>query len=204
MKKKIFILTITIAAVVISVIAYIRIIAPVVNDSNVYTLEIGEETGYKGVITIYDSIGEAAFKWYSSDEYIVSGALEPNAETFAVVTLSADGCKFRVFDLANPVLENGEYVCYENGSHATSETMYYEIGYLSRNRIFAVAAERVTIFDSSAKVFSEYEITDGYWTGYSAENGRLTLTQAKYSVGAGTGTVKFDGSQWFESSAADE
>jgi hypothetical protein len=204
MKKKIIVLTSIVLAAVIGVTVYVRFISFGDAGAGSYSLEVTEESGYKGVVTVYDGTGEAAFKWYSPDEYIVAGSLESNAETFAVVTLSEAGCRFRVFDLMNPVLENDEYVCYENGSYTGTETMYYEIGYLSRNRIFAIAADRATIFDASAKIFSEYKITDGYWTGYTAENGKLTLTQAKYSVGESTGTVKFDGSQWLESSTADE
>lgn len=204
MKKKIIILTSIILAVIIGVVVYVRFSSFDKTDIGGYTLEVSEESGYKGVVTIYEGSGEAAFKWYSPDEYIVTGTLESNVESFAVVTLSGAGCKFRVFDLMNPVLEDDEYVCYENGFFTSTETMYYEIGYLSRNRIFAIAADRATIFDASAKIFSEYSITDGYWTGYTVENGKLTLTQAKYSVGESTGTVRFDGSQWIESSIADE
>ncbi|MDR2606310.1 MAG: DUF5711 family protein [Oscillospiraceae bacterium] len=151
-------------------------------------IEITRERGYKGVLTVYDESGEAAYKWYSSEEYIISAALSPRKETMAVLTLSGNGCRLIVFDLVHEGTENGSYV--------STDALFYEVGYLTNSRIYALSDKKAVIADSGAEIISEYDYGEKELIARELANGNLTLTLDELSVGGSTVKVTYNGVEW--------
>jgi hypothetical protein len=151
-------------------------------------VEITRERGYKGVLTVYDESGEAEYKWYSSEEYIISADVSPRKETMAVITLSVGGCRLIVFDLLREGTENGSYV--------STDALFYEVGYLTNNRIYALSSKKAIIWGSGAEVVSEYSYGDGQLRAREVKEGALKLTLDELSVGGGTVQITYNGSEW--------
>lgn len=72
-------------------------------NSNGYSILISEETGYNGVVTVFDLKGEEVFKWYSGEGYVVDADLSDDNRYLAVAQLMTDRDKlysrFLVFDI---------------------------------------------------------------------------------------------------------
>jgi hypothetical protein len=76
------------------------------------------------------------------------------------------------------------------------DTFYYEVGYLTNNRIYAISSGSAAIFDSGAGKLSEYDYGDRRLRACEVNNGILTLTLDELSVGGGSVKAIFDGSDW--------
>ena len=87
------------------------------------------ESGYKGLVTIYNDKGEEEYKWYSGEGYLVSAALRPGNASFTAMTITGEGTRLVGFDLDSDT-EKTSYV-FEGG-------IALDITYLSDGRILAV------------------------------------------------------------------
>jgi hypothetical protein len=158
------------------------------DDGGEYRVEITQWRGYKGVVSVYDESGEAAFRWFSADEHIIKAAISPRTESMSVLTLSGAGCKRRVFNLYGDGGERGHYI--------STDCLFFDVGYLSENRIYTIGGDRSVIFDSAGEEISAYTYPDEYLTEYGVSRSVLTLTLNEYQAGGTARAVSYDGSDW--------
>jgi hypothetical protein len=154
------------------------------------TVEIVEERGYKGVVIVSDELGEIA-RWSSADEYVIAAAASNNAETVSVITLSGAGSKLRVFDMK---VGSGE----ELGRFVSRDELFYELGYLSESKLFAVSKSNVRIFNINAEEISAFEFEGKTLVDVAAEEGRLTVTLESVEAGGSVQSAAFNGREWSE------
>jgi hypothetical protein len=156
------------------------------------TVEIAEKLGYKGIVYVYDEYDKIA-EWPSASEYIVAAAVSPSGKTLTVATLSDSGCRIRVFGLGTGV---------ERGSYLSSDSLYFELGYLSENVIFAIGSDRVTVFNSGPTLVTEYHFTSHHLIGYTVKDDGITLQLSGYRAGDKQVTVEYSGgADWIEQTA---
>lgn len=87
-----------------------EIIACTINEKNMLTVTVNK-SGYKASVEVYDSAGEKAFAFHSSDRFLMSAATDRSGKQMAAVTMSQTEGEFRsslvIYELTatEPVLD---------------------------------------------------------------------------------------------------
>lgn len=65
-----------------------------------------EESGYKGLVSVYDGTGSLVYRWYSADSAVISASVSPEGERLAILTEAG----VRLFSLDSED-ERGSFEC---------------------------------------------------------------------------------------------
>ncbi len=160
------------------------IISASMNDRG-YTAISTEETGYKGLVTVYDPKGEPIYKWYSGYAYLTDAAVSPAGTGMAALTLSAEGSRIVCYSFSSEE---------EQGSALLDGQLCFDLDYLSENRLCAVAEDRAVFLDGRGKTLWEYFFDDLYLKDYSLDgSGFAVFVLGRYRTG-GSGRIVSVGS----------
>lgn len=134
-----------------------------------------QDSGYKGLVRVFDKKGDEVFKWFSAKGYILSAQVSPDNKSLAVLTLNEDGSRIVFFDLDGTD---------EKASSILSGSLVLEIRFINDNTVLAVAKNAIISMstDGSSAVLKDY--SDKYLTNYSIDSdGFFTVVLSDYLVG---------------------
>ena len=155
------------------------IISAFINDRG-YTALCTEETGYKGLVTVYDEGGEPVYKWYSGAAYLTTAAVSPSGTGLAALTLGAEGSRVVSYPFTSEE---------ELGSSVLEGSLCFDLGYISENRLCAVAEDRAVFLNGRCEVQGEYSFDGLYLKDYSLEgSGFAVFVLGQYRTG-GSGRI---------------
>ena len=161
------------------------IIAAAMNDRG-YTAVSTEETGYKGLVTIYDPKGEPIYKWYSGSAYLTDASVTPSGTGLAALTLSAAGSRVVCYSFTSEE---------EQGSAMLEGSLCFDLDYLSENRICAVANDRAVFLNGKGVGQGEYSFDGLYLKDYSLDgSGFAVFVLGRYRTGGSGRIVSVNGS----------
>jgi len=155
------------------------IISVTVNESG-WLAVVTEETGYKGLVTVYNAKCQPVYRWHSGTNYVLRAFVSPDCKTMAALTLEETGSAVHVFSLSSET----EYACY-----AMPEVLAYDCAFLSNDRLCAVHDGGLLFFSTAGADGGSYSFGGQFLTGYSLDgNGFAAVLLSQYRTG-GAGTV---------------
>lgn len=124
--------------------------------------EIGDEPGYLGSVTVFNKDGDAVYKWYSANGYIISADVSDNGKHLAVACEESGRGKIHIFRL-DSTEEKGLF---------ESDEIIVEVQYLG-NKLCALT-EHGAYFVSDMGNTKKHVKFDGYLGEYSFSDGAIT------------------------------
>ena len=148
------------------------VIAASVNDSG-YVAVTTEQSGYKGLVTVYDGSGDAVYKWFSGSAYLLDAAVNKSNTAMTALSVSDKGSRV-VSYLFGSEEEQGAY---------SEDTIFFDMDYISENRICLVADNKAVFVNGKCEYNSEYSFDGWYLKDYSLEgNGFAVFVLSKYKT----------------------
>lgn len=145
---------------------------------------VTQESGYKGLITVYSSECQELFRWYSGVGYPLKVQLSPNGKRLAVLCAEEDGSTLHFFSLTES--EEQGYVSFEN-------ELLVDMRYMSASRICLISTSCAYFTDEEGAVQGVYDFDDRYLCGYTLEgDGFAALYLSPYSTGNDGSIVTLD------------
>ena len=153
------------------------IISAAIND-NGYVAVSTEESGYKGLVTVYNIAGEDIYKWYSGEGYLMDAAVNHSDTGMAALTVSGSGSRLVAYTFGSADVQ---------GAYNEPETIYFDMDYIAENRICAVSENKAVFVNGKCEYNSEYSFDGWYLRNYSLDgNGYAVFVLNKYRSGGET------------------
>ena len=95
-----------------------------------------QESGYKGLVTVYNAKGGEEYYWHSAGGYTLSAEVSSNNRELAVLTLTDEGSRIVFFELDNTE---------EKSSLTFPETLVTEISYIKSDSVLAVSEDMLSV-----------------------------------------------------------
>jgi hypothetical protein len=134
-----------------------------------------EEEGYKGAVTVYDADGDAVYKWYSGEGYLLSAALSPDNMRLAALVITEQGSKIVFYRLDSEEL---------SAQYAADGAVLLDIRFLTDSRLICIGAEQYTLLGTDGQEIGTYNFSGKYLNNYAIDSGRFTaLVINDYQVG---------------------
>lgn len=128
------------------------IISAQINENGWVALS-SEETGAKGLVTVYNSQGKAVYEWHSRTGYLISAAVSPDNMRIAALTMTGDGTRIVFFDLDSKD---------EQGAYPAEGELFYSIMYTSGGQVLAVSEDKVIYLDGDGALTGGYAYETAY------------------------------------------
>jgi len=136
---------------------------------------VTEETGYKGLVTVYNAEMEAVYKWHSGTNYVLSALVSPDCKTMVALTLEETGSSVHVFSLSSET----EYASYHGDG-----ILLFDLAFLGNDRLCAIHDGGLVFFTTSGTEGGTYAFDGAYLAGYSfSGDGFATVLLSQYLSG---------------------
>lgn len=156
-----------------------KIISVTMNDAG-YLAVVTEETGYKGLVTVYNDDLEPVYRWHSGTNFVLRACVSPDCATMAALTLEETGSGVHVFSLQSET---------EYASYACPGALLFDCAFLGNDRMCAVHDGGLVFFTTAGADGGSWSFGGQFLTGYSfGGDGFATLMLSQYQSG-GTGAV---------------
>ena len=149
------------------------ILSASVNDSGYLTV-ITEETGYKAVVTVYDSTLHRVFAWHSGSAYVHAAQVSPNDRTLAALCTDTSGGRLQLFTLGSEE---------PSGSFASAGELFWDLRWLGRDTVCVLTEERLIFLDDGAQMTGEYAFADRWLLDYGFGDGFASVLLGEHRSG---------------------
>ena len=139
-----------------------------------------EETGYKGLVTVYNAAFTPIYRWYSGSGWLLNAVTGPSDRMLAALCAEESGTVLHLFDLSSEE---------EAASLRCDGELYFDLFWLSGGTLCLVGENGLEFLDSEGMRFASYGFGGDYLQGYACSGGQLTVFTGRYLTG-GSGTVK--------------
>lgn len=169
-----------------------EILSADVNDSG-WMVTVTQESGYKGVVTVYDSQFQLKMQVSLSSRFIADAALSPDNRTVALLTMGLDDSAFTSRVELFPTTGTSTEELEPQASVQVGNQVILELTWDS-NGIWAVGESDIYHLDAAAALTGSYSYTGRYLKGFSLDgNGTAVLLLGKYRAGSAAELVVIDG-----------
>jgi len=159
------------------------VIAASINDSG-YVAVASEQSGYKGLVTIYDPKGKSVYKWFSGSGYLMDASVNNSNTGMTVLTVNDKGSRLVAYSFGSEE---------EQGAYNDSENLYFDMDYIAENRICAVSDSKAVFVSGKCEYNAEYSFDGWYLRDYSFDgNGYAVFVLGKYRTSGETIVVSVD------------
>lgn len=172
------------------------IISAHINRSGWFTV-CTRESGYTSSVTVYNAKGEAVYKWYSGEGYILSARVSDKNRGMTALVLSRGGSELVWFKFTSEE---------EQRRFTLSDGVIIDFDFMSGGRLAAVTAEKLLIINDKAETAAEYGFSGRVLSCYDIDKktvvlglwddkfGKSGAVAAVSSSGKETGLVSVNGS----------
>ena len=128
----------------------------------------------KGIVMVYDSGGNLAYRVNMVLGYVLSAALSPDNKSLAILNLTDDGSRITFFNLNS-----------ENTSRVfeLTDRLFLDIRYLSNGSVLAISTESLIIVDKNNESKLYYVFSDRRLGGFVLDDGFIALYLLDFGVG---------------------
>lgn len=144
---------------------------------------VSRQAGYRAVVTVLNPAHEPIYRWYSSENYVLSAHVSPDGRKLAVLCLTTGGSEVKFFSLASDT---------QLAAFSVSDTILLDICWLSGEKLGAVSADRAVFFTSGGEWAGAYDFAGRYLTAYDAGSSFLCFALSPYRSGSGATVVTVD------------
>jgi hypothetical protein len=155
-------------------------------NENGWMAVVTEESGYKGAVTVYNADLAPVYEWQSGSGYIISAQVSPDNKRMAVLSADSSGGKVTSFSFDSEK---------EKGSISLTGELFFDLRYMSEDRICAISEDRAVFLDGSCKEKGSYDFGDLYLTEYDlGGDGFVSLLLSVYRSGNSAYLINLDSS----------
>lgn len=147
------------------------VISASVNEKG-YLAVCSEQTGWGGVVTVYNSKGSAVYRWSSGTAYVLSAKVHGKSELF-VLTAGSTGSDIVLLPL-NSETETARYNC---------DSLIFDFG-ITDSGISALTASSLIFLDGTLEKAGEYSFSGRYLGSYSFNSKNTLLVTGEYQLSA--------------------
>lgn len=156
------------------------------NDSG-WLAVTAQQSGYKGVVTVYNSSGSEVIEIRLSSTFVVDAVLSPDCRTVAVITMGQEGGVFQSQVLFYPV-DKEEPSAQASLDGATVLDLDYENG-----RLWVLGEDCLMTVSDNGQEVASYSFGRSYLKGCSlGGNGFALLLLGSYRAGSASQAVTID------------
>ncbi len=143
-----------------------------------------EETGYKGLVTIYDPQMEAVYRWHSGEGYLLKAEVSPDSAGFAALTLASTGGRIQFFSLG----EEEPLSTYE-----AADTLLLDMKYCG-DRVCALSETGMLFLDDDGALAGSFDFGGESLVDYHLGTGNFAaVCLSEYRAGGICRMVTLDG-----------
>lgn len=141
-------------------------------------------TGYRALVTVYDTSFEPVYKWYSSSAWIISGEVSPDNRSLAVLSYTASGSEVQFFSLSDTE---------KKAVFSVSDTILLDIHWFSSTQLCAYSTGQAIFFSSSGQWSNTYSFNGQYLIdlAFGGDN-CVTFALSPYRAGTTSTLVALD------------
>lgn len=145
-----------------------------------YLAVVTEETGYKGLVTVYNDEFQPVYRWHSGSNYVLRACVSPDCGTMAALTLEETGSAVHVFSLSS----EEEYAVY-----SVPGVLLFDCAFLGNDRLCGVHDGGLAFFTTAGVDGGSWSFGGQFLNGYSFDgDGFVTVVLSQYQTGS-VGTV---------------
>jgi hypothetical protein len=142
------------------------------------------ESGYKGLVSVYNSACEKQYEWWSGSGYVLRAAISPDDRSLAVLCVEQEGAKLHFFAL------NSET---ERGSATVADTLLIDLCWLGPDSVCAVGETGVWFYAGDGTEKGVYALDGRYLLDYEfGRAGFAAIFVSAYRSGAGGTLLTLD------------
>lgn len=161
-------------------------------DSTIISADVGEngyfavcteETGYKGLATVYNSSFSPVYRWYSGSGWLIKCAVSPDGGAMAAICAESSGTVLHIFWLDSET---------EKAALTLEGSLCFDVIWLSSTRLCLISEDEMVFTDWSAKETHTFSFDGAYLGGYDASGGHMSLFLSEYLTGGAGRLVSLD------------
>ena len=142
------------------------------------------ESGYKGLVSVYNSACEKQYEWWSGSGYVLRAAISPDNRSLAVLCAEREGARLHFFAL------NSET---ERGSATVADTLLIDLCWLGPDSVCAVGETGVWFYAGDGTEKGVYALDGRYLLDYEfGRAGFAAIFVSAYRSGAGGTLLTLD------------
>lgn len=145
---------------------------------NGYFAVCTEETGYRGLVTVYGASLSPVYRWYSGSGWLIKAAVSPGGGSMAAICVESDGTVLHIFQLDSED---------EKAAVTFPDKLYFDVIWLSGTRLCLIGEDDMAFIDSSGQEQTVVSFQGQYLEGYAASDG-ISVFLSEYLTG-GTGSL---------------
>ena len=149
-----------------------------------YMAVAAEETGYKGLVTIYNPQLQAVYRWHSGEGYLLKAEVSPNSKGFAALTLASTGGRVQFFSLG----EEDPLSTYE-----AADTLLLDMKYCG-DRVCALSETGLVFLEDDGTLAGSFDFGGESLVDYHLGTGDFAaVCLSEYRAGGTCRLVTLDG-----------
>lgn len=157
------------------------------NSNNLLTV-VSQESGYRGVVTVYDSQGEAKAVLRLSTSYVIEATLAENGTTLAVVTIGQQGGTFSstlsIYDLSTVPTDQVSYDVSPASSTDLGGNVILSLDQ-AEGSIWALGDQGLSLLNHTGALLGSVDWPDRYLKSYALSDSGFAVAQlGRYQAGS--------------------
>lgn len=141
-----------------------------------YLAVVTEETGYKGLVTVYNEEFDPVYRWHSGTNYVLRACVSPDCQSMAALTLEESGGAVHVFSLSS----EEEYAVF-----SAPGVLLFDCAFLGNDRLCGVHDGGLVFFTAAGVDGGSWSFGGQFLNGYSFDgDGFVTAVLSQYQTGS--------------------
>lgn len=150
-----------------------KIISVSVNKNGYLALST-QQSGYKGLVTVYDPGGNEIYKWFSAAGYVLAAEVSPDNKGMAALTLDDSGSRVVLFSLGSTD---------EKASCSFENEVVLGIRYFGSSSVLAIGSTGATLVGADGKGKTLQDYSGKNLAAFSVSDDLAALVVHDYAVG---------------------
>lgn len=138
-----------------------------------------EQSGSKGLVTVYNSSHNPIYKYYSGSGYVLGAKLSADGRQLAALCAESTGTVVHIYELDSET---------EKATYSVADELFFDLFWQGDGVLCIVSELHLVFFEDSGDFLSEYSFGELYLSDYATDGeGTAALVLSHYrSGGAGT------------------
>lgn len=133
--------------------------------------------GYKGLVSVYDSVGKLRYEWWSGTGYVLKAAVSPDDRLLAVLTAETGGGKLHIFRLDSET---------ERAAAEFPGALPFDAAFMSNDRICVVGEDALIFLGTDGTETGRHDFGGAYLLDYDLDGqGFAAVCLSPYRTGSG-------------------
>ncbi len=145
---------------------------------------VSRQAGWRALVTVFNRAHEPVYRWYSSENYVLSAHVSPDGRKLAVLCPGSGGSEVKFFSLASedPL-----------AAFSVSDTVLLDLCWLGSDRLCAVSSAGAVFFGADGQWAGAYDFGGRYLTMYDAGSSFVCFALSPYRSGSGASVAAVSG-----------